>query len=403
MKLKYNPLIFRSLATGAALFAITPLHAADVDTTGTTVTVSPGNKYIGNGTLQVSGGGAVWLGYSGDAPFTQFAMTGGVINIVSGTTLVNGGWQKLKWGDNKAGLQVNGAFDLRDGEWVVADALTGSGVVTQADVDGWYTNGLILGVNNGGGTFTGTITDPNNGTDNIQFHKYGTGTQILTGTNTYSSSTVIGGGKLTISGTGSINNTTGISIGAAEFNYNSSTALTQAVSFSGTGGTLSGSGTINQAVSITTGNTLAIGNSPGQMNFGSTLGLAGTTVMEIDGTVGAGLAGGHDFANVTGALTYGGALTLDLGATFGNGTYSWNLFDFAGADLGTFSTITLADQYSGSLLDGDSNGIWDLNSGNNTWQFTESTGTLGLTVVPEPNVAALLGGLGMLALLRRRR
>jgi autotransporter-associated beta strand protein len=402
MKSKHNNLIFRLLATGSALFAITPLHAVEFDTTGTTVTLSPENRYIGNGTLQVSGGGAIWLGTSGGSGNTEFAMTGGVIDIVSGTTLVNGGWAKGKWGENKAGLQVNGTFDLRDGEWVGADALTGSGVVTQADVDGWYTSGLILGVNNGGGTFTGTITDSNNGTDNIQFHKYGTGTQILTGTNTYSSSTTVGGGKLTISGTGSINNTTGISIGAAEFNYNSSTALTQAVSFSGTGGTLSGSGTINQAVTIPTGNTLAIGNSVGQMNFGSSLGLGGTAVMEIDGTAGAGSAGGNDLANVAGALTYGGALTLDLGTIFGNGTYSWNLFDFAGADSGTFSTITLTDQYSGSLTDGDSNGIWDLTSGDNTWQFTESTGVLGLTVVPEPS-AALLGALGMLVLLRRRR
>jgi autotransporter-associated beta strand protein len=403
MKSKYNPLIFRSLATGAALFAITPLHAADVDTTGTTVTVSPGNKYIGNGTLQVSGGGEVWLGYSDVAPITQFAMTGGLIDIVSGTTLMNGGWQKLEWYANKAGLQVNGGFQMTDGQWVFADALTGSGAVTM-NVDyayGWM-NHLTVGVNGGGGTFTGTISDSGSD-DTVRLTKTGGGTQILTGTNTYRDSTNVNGGKLTVSSTGTINSTSGVSIGAGEFNYNSSTALTQAVSFSGTGGTLSGSGTINQAVSITTGNTLAIGNSVGQMNFGSTLNLAGTTVMEIDGTVGAGLAGGHDFANVTGALTYGGALTLDLGTIFGTGTYSWNLFDFAAADLGTFSTITLADQYSGSLLDGDSNGIWDLNSGNNTWQFTESTGVLGLTVIPEPNVAALLGGLGVVALLRRRR
>ncbi|MEY3897378.1 MAG: hypothetical protein RLZZ214_2899, partial [Verrucomicrobiota bacterium] len=56
-----------------------------------------------------------------------------------------------------------------------------------------------------------------------------------------------------------------------------------------------------------------------------------------------------------------------------------------------------------SLLDADLNGIWDLTSGGNTWQFTQSTGVLGLTVIPEPNVAALLGGVGVLALLRRRR
>ena len=398
MKSKHNNLLFRLLATGSALFAITPLHAVDT-TGGYTLSASGlGETYTGAGTLTVSG--AVWPGTSADAPTTTFAMTGGVIDILAGSKLTNGGWGKATWGANKAGLQVNGTFDMSDGQWVVADALTGSGAVT-IDV-GWsgWLNHLTVGANNGGGTFAGTISD--SADDYIRLTKIGGGTQILSGINTYRDSTNVNGGKLTISSTGTINSTSGVSIGAAEFNYNSSTALTQAVSFSGTGGTLSGSGTINQAVTIPTGNTLAIGNSVGQMNFGSSLGLGGTAVMEIDGTAGAGSAGGNDLANVAGALTYGGALTLDLGTIFGTGTYSWNLFDFAGADSGTFSTITLTDQYSGSLTDGDSNGIWDLTSGNNTWQFTESTGVLGLTVVPEPS-AALLGALGMLVLLRRRR
>lgn len=122
--------------------------------------------------------------------------------------------------------------------------------------------------------------------------------------------------------------------------------------------------------------------------------------------LGAGVTGGHDFVNLTGAgaagvLTYGGALTLDMGIIFSTGSYTWNLFDMA-SETGTFATIALTDQYSGSLLDTDLNGVWDLTSGSNTWTFTESTGALNLVVVPEPR-AALLGGLGMLALLRRRR
>lgn len=95
-------------------------------------------------------------------------------------------------------------------------------------------------------------------------------------------------------------------------------------------------------------------------------------------------------------------MTLDIGVIFGAGTYSWNLFDMA-SETGTFATISLGDQYFGSLLDADLNGIWDLTSGDNTWQFTESTGVLDLAVIPEPSAAALLGGMGILALLRRRR
>jgi hypothetical protein len=144
------------------------------------------------------------------------------------------------------------------------------------------------------------------------------------------------------------------------------------------------------------------------MDFTNTLGLNGTTIMEIDGTLGTGVIGGNDLVNLTGigaagVLTYGGTMTLDIGVIFGAGTYSWNLFDMA-SETGTFTTITLADKYSGSLLDdGVDDDVWDLTSGDNTWKFTESTGVLGLTVVPEPNVAALLGGLGTLLLLRRRR
>jgi hypothetical protein len=152
--------------------------------------------------------------------------------------------------------------------------------------------------------------------------------------------------------------------------------------------------------------TLAVGNSPGTMIFTDYLTLAGITVTEIDGMDGPGETNGHDFVNLTGlgaagVLTYGGTMTLDIGVLFGMGTYSWNLFDMA-SESGTFSTITLADKYSGSLLDGDLDGIWDFTSGINTWQFTESTGVLGLTVVPETSTT-LLGVFGALVMLRRRR
>lgn len=212
--------------------------------------------------------------------------------------------------------------------------------------------------------------------------------------------TKTGAGSLTIDGTSSYTGATNIATGTLIINGNiSSSSLTTIDS----GATLSGSGTLGAAV---INGTLAVGNSPGQMNFINAVELSGMTIMEVDGSSGAGVVGGHDFVNLTGAgaagaLSYGGTLTLDIGVLFGLGTYSWDLFDFA-SETDSFASITLADQYSGSLLDADLNGIWGLTDGQSTWEFNESTGVLGLTVIPEPS-AAFLGGLSLLTLLGRRR
>ena len=178
------------------------------------------------------------------------------------------------------------------------------------------------------------------------------------------------------------------------------TATTVTVS---TGNTLSGSGTISGAVTVN--GTLAPGQSPGTLTFLNTLGLAGDTIMEIDGTAGAGVTGGHDFVNLTGTgaagvLTYGGSLTLDLGAIFGAGSYSWDLFSFA-SQSGSFDSVSLAGLYSDTLVN-DGFGVWGLTDGDNTWTFTQSTGDLNLVVIPEP-CALLLGSIGLLLLFRRRR
>ena len=288
----------------------------------------------------------------------------------TGTFNLNGGTvttKKIEGGNGSATVNFNGGIvkAKQDESNFITNLdtanLQGGGAVINSDGYQLATSQVFTG--------TGGIT------------KNGAGTLTLSSTSSFSGATTVAGGTLVISGNISTSSLTTVNSGA----------------------TLSGSGTVGAAV---INGTLAVGNSPGQMNFTNTVDLNGITVMEIDGSSGAGVAGGHDFINLTGAgaagvLTYGGTLTLDIGTAFGVGSYSWNLFDFA-SETDTLATISLADQYAGSLLDGDLNGIWDLTSGGNSWQFTESTGVLGLTVIPEPS-AALLGGLGVLALLRRRR
>jgi MYXO-CTERM domain-containing protein len=108
-----------------------------------------------------------------------------------------------------------------------------------------------------------------------------------------------------------------------------------------------------------------------------------------------------DYINVTGGtLTLDGTLAIvDFGGfdtSAQTGTY--NLFDMV-AGAGDFDTVTVdgnALTYSVGTDD------WSATVGDATYNFAEGTGVLSVTVVPEPT-AALLGGLSLLGLLRRRR
>lgn len=232
----------------------------------------------------------------------------------------------------------------------------------------------------------------------------------LPGGNTYTGATVVKEGKLTIGTGGSINGTSGVTIGTAstaattEFNYNSSTALTQAVSFAAgsTGGTLSGTGTINLGLNVTADNTLAIGNGNiGAMAFGGNLEVGGTFLHELMG-------GGStaDLGDVAGNLTLGGILDLvQLGTyTVGN---KFTLFAYDGTLAGLFKDSGGVTSILDDTNFTDAGGIWKLNYNDTTaglnGGLSASNTYVTITAIPEPNAAALLGGLGTLVLLRRRR
>ena len=369
--------------TGTLNGDLTLLTAA---TSGTRFNLTGVIGGTGNFTMSASGAGYAQMTqantYSGST-----TVSSGILSLTNALALQNSAVDTTAsvTGTATAGLSIATATTLTlgglTGNKTFAD-LFATGAGSSA---GNYSNITGLTLNPGTGvtrTYSAAIT---NGAAGMSLTKTGLGTQVLSGTNTYTGATTVSAGTLVVEGSISTSSLTTVA----------------------NGGTLGGTGTVGKTV-ISAGGTLAVGTSPGTMTFTDTLGLSGTTVMEIDGTAGAGVnPNGHDFINLTGAgaagvLTYGGTMTLDIGTTFGIGTYSWNLFDFA-SETGGFTGITLADQYSGTLTDAGG-GVWGLTSGTNVWQFTESTGVLGLSVnvVPEPR-AALLGSLGMLMLLRRRR
>ncbi len=338
-------------------------------------TLTVGNSTNASGTYantirDGTGGGTLALTKAGAGTLT---LTG--TNTYTGGTRIDIGTLTLGHATNT--LADTGAVNVNGGALALGANSDTVGAVT-------LTSGSITGST---GVLTGSSYGVQSGSISAKLGGLGIltkstgGIVTLTGANTYTGATNVDAGTLVVNGNISTSSLTTVAIGA----------------------TLGGSGTVGKA---TINGTLAVGNSPGQMNFTDTLNLAGTTIMEIDGNLGAGVTGGHDFINLTGAgaagvLTYGGTMTLDIGVLFGLGSYTWNLFDMA-SKTGAFTSITLADQYSGNLLDGDLNGVWDLTSGNNTWVFNESTGSLDLTVIPEPK-AALLGAIGLLLILRRRR
>jgi autotransporter-associated beta strand protein len=344
-----------------------------------------GNVIIATGELKITksgglGSGPKIINAQNNAYFTLDGSAGN-ITLASDLSITTAGLSIV----NSAGDNViNGTVRTIAGNGSSTIRSDGGSLNIFGNVDSGATGNRILelaGDSSGANSIHGSIS---NGTaTQLTLTKSGAGNwTISNSTNSYTGPTNVNGGKLVVNGNISTSSLTTVASGA----------------------TLAGSGTVGKTV---VNGTLSVGNSPGQMNFSDTLSLAGSTVMEIDGVAGAGVTNGHDFVNLTGlgasgVLTYGGAMTLDLGVIFGAGSYSWVLFNMAG-ETGTFASIALADQYSGSLLDADFNGVWDLSSGINTWQFTESTGVLDLTVIPEASPAALFGGLALLTLLRRRR
>ncbi|MDY0170432.1 MAG: autotransporter-associated beta strand repeat-containing protein [Thermoguttaceae bacterium] len=222
---------------------------------------------------------------------------------------------------------------------------------------------LTVGTANGDGDFSGTI-EPG-----ISLIKAGTGTQILSGANTYTGTTTVNGGTLLV------NNTAGSGTGTGLVTVNS-------------GATLGGTGTIAGATTIKAGGTLATGTSIGMLTFGNNLALEDGAIWDwefVNNTL-----GNYDQAvgpNLI--LPTEGAITLNI----------WGLDDHS---VGWYDEFTI---FTGEVENFDA-GLFQLeNSSDWTRGWKVSLGnSLVLMAVPEPGawlllLSALVSGM----LVRRRR
>ena len=357
-----------------------------ISVTNTAITLNNANDK-----LHVLGAGVVRLGVGGNTlRLLQVKNTGtlfaDIANAFDAAAVLQVGTTTTSGTVNLNGYS-QAVGGLRSGESAAGDAFTtGAGNITSATAATLTVNQTTSAL------YAGTITGA------VALTKNSGGTLTLSGTNTYTGNTTINAGTLLLESAGSIANSKTINVASG------ATLNVSAVSGYNVGAsqTLMGNGTV-LGNTIINGN-LQPGNSPGLLTVNGTLTLNGTstTTMEIAGSGVRGTA--YDAIDVTSSLAYGGNLTLAIGTTFGAGTYSFNLFDFA-SQSGSFAPggVTLTGNYTGTLVDNGFD-VWGLTSGNDTWTFTQSDGVLGLTVIPEPKTWALLAGsLTALMVLRRRR
>lgn len=345
----------------------------------------------GNGTLNITGGtwnqaaGGIVVGDAADLNWTgrgEVNQSAGTVNadyvfLQKGSYNLNGG-NLLAYGVTDTKAERTGAFNFNGGtlrardnnaDFITADTVeikSGGATIDTAGKEVWVTKGM-----EGAGGLT----------------KTGAGLLRLTGANTFSGTTAVSQGTLTVDG-----------------------SLAGGVSVA-SGSLLKGSGTIGG--SSTVNGTLAAGNSPGQMSFSSdlSLGTGSNLVWELFGNTSTDTAQ-FDRISVGGNLlaASGAGITLDFGTTAAGSTVDWANSFWDSAQSWTFLTVAGSTSGSSNLsllntgfLDAAGNSLSAARSGA-SFSLSQSGNNLVVNYVPEPSIGSLLlMGLGSLALLRARR
>jgi len=259
-------------------------------------------------------------------------------------------------------------------------------------------SGGILSIGNGSTNGTGSIAGAILNNAGLVFNRTNniTYSDVISGSGTLDKQ---GGGTLTLSGANTYSGTTTVSVGT--LSVNGSTAG-GAVGVS-SGATLAGSGTVGGATTINSGAFHSPGNSPGVQTFtnGLTYSNGSTFVWELTANTDSGRGTFFDGVNVSGGL-----LTIDSGVTNNlvfNGagsTVNWsNAFWESNLSWLVFSnavdpTLLFAAVFDSLNLSTDTNGLVLTNVRPNAsfaWRKTENNLYLDYSVIPEPSTFALLG------------
>jgi autotransporter-associated beta strand protein len=349
---------------------------AIIDTTAASVTINRNLVHGGSGT----DGGLTKLG-AGTLNLGGASTYNGATAIKNGTLALGTGNDRLPTGTTvtlgDGTTHDSGVLKLDSRSQQLAGLLTAGTGTGNRVVNGNATAATltlnIAGTNAFGGSLGGSGMNENN----FALTKTGEGTLTLGGSNTYTGATNVNAGKLVVNGSISTSILTTVAPGAA----------------------LGGSATVG-ALTIASGGSITPGNSPGAVVVNGAYIQAGQYTADIAGTT---AVSGYDQIDVTGSVDItGGSLVT--------------MFSGVGYNIGDLVFILLND--SNDTINGTYTGLAQGSTvatfGGFDWQISYTADSAGsgafiggndiaLKAIPEPNVASMFGGLGVLALLRRRR